>query len=1097
MAACMDMKQIQSAMTTLLTNMGLSSEQINYLQQGVAAAHQAQARRDDAINRINNLIANAQYRTGNPSTGQISQTAYAAGRSFIDPDLARSPVDAAKKTQQEILDMVNAADTVGNHGWFLKLSDWLTSRFVTSRSPVYSWAMVYAPTEGRTSGDNPVVRAMRNAESQIMGHSKEMYDSFVKPTIDVIKEIADSIGVDTQELAMEAGMWQIYQHTKERTDYLIDKLTTELQAAVNDPDVSTTTLNSKYAQLSDLLTYYNEADPITDKGDRPYTATGVTPAEAEKLKQEMMVRLGLTESELSNMGGAVRDMYHNVQVYAAEHGLYTPEELAELPDMFTEFVPTMSKAENRMGNASDVTRYNPGDVHAMQGINNAAISDAFSSTLMYVNRVATALGTREMGMALNAVHANGIRTGIANGIERVPYKTIVGRLKSADQSVRAQAERFLNGQDGFVLVSSIPEVDANTGSTVLTKYAFRFDPNWVSEDGSFSGAYLNKAMAALPKQAMGWQAVASATGALASLNTKWSYSFAPINAIRDGGERAFSMYSRSYTTENGAQYMPSLFDISLGYVSAVTKAVPTLINIMRGEVPPTAMGASWRDYVADGLKQDFNFAQVRAEQNKLKNAAEKARLMQQQNANNLMQPKNKGILQAIQKAGIPLVKFNEVVTKWNDFFNNLAPFAQYHMLRSMGVTRAAAREGVLSVMNLRESGMYTDALRTIFPFVKPTMQSAANTLKALGLAPNASGQFQMNWRGLGMLGGQILAFAVLKAALAADMGEEAYDKFSIRDLASYIPLRIGEKDVFKINLPFGPTTLAATTYNVIDRMSRGKMEPEEAAAEMLLSVIRTVTPADLPQFNASANPLGWFAQLITPYIVKPAVEAGFNTSAFGRPLNYAADTADAYTPRHTLGQTSTPDNWAKAAKFIATYFGLDVTPEAIQHFMEGYFVGPLRVITGTINENSLNSMGFDKTTRGVLGPWLSALGATMLYKRIPEGHTTEFYDLKRRNEEKVRKLGINLHKIKADDSEERDAMWRSALEDAGADETTIDTFMSLRAADRELKKIATEYRAVADKGDFLDDPDPKAYLTEYLNEMQDKKEDVYQQVLGL
>ena len=71
--------------------------------------------------------------------------------------------------------------------------------------------------------------------------------------------------------------------------------------------------------------------------------------------------------------------------------------------------------------------------------------------------------------------------------------------------------------------------------------------------------------------------------------------------------------------------------------------------------------------------------------------------------------------------------------------NNIAPLAQYMALREHGVSAKEAGVAVGEMLNNNLTGQWTSALRTVFPFVRPTMQGARALMRSFGLAADASG----------------------------------------------------------------------------------------------------------------------------------------------------------------------------------------------------------------------------------------------------------------------------------------------------------------------------------------------------------------------
>jgi hypothetical protein len=509
--------------------------------------------------------------------------------------------------------------------------------------------------------------------------------------------------------------------------------------------------------------------------------------------------------------------------------------------------------------------------------------------------------------------------------------------------------------------------------------------------------------------------------------------------------------------ENGERINGS--SIMTRYMAALPEAAQLLRQWKNGTLVEGSPGWQFiQDYVQDGLHQEYtrgvNMQRVGAREL----FTDTVKQRHSSAAEIMNNPKLLGTKKAIQAMGEQGAKALKVLDEhWNDVFNNIAPLAEYMAMRKAGVERNSAANAVLSQMNLYQTGELTKFMQSLFPFVKPSVQSFTAAMRTIG-STDASGKFRLNKRGIagivGMTGAYMLLSQLSRSSLGTDpeTGIDRFDQLSIDELQRGLPVGIDGGKAF-IRFPTGYGLIQPIIAMVVgtDRAKRGIGTAEEAAAETMFSMVKNAMPANWPQFSIKDNPLAWIAQAFTPTIAQPFVEPTFRVDRYGRPITYA----DPSGPKAMAiqGGKNVPKAYHTAAKDVLKYTGFDMAPEQYRSLTRGMFIGPLRVITGIMEDSPVARASRSESASQTLGPYWTALGASLLYGNTYDTGKAMFYNALDAYNRRIRRSGIEItSKEYGNDRDKKEAFLRERLPQAGFNEKDIEDYLRLDRAMADIRR---------------------------------------------
>ena len=977
--------------------------------------------------------------------------------------------------------------TKATRAWLNNLTTAASSLVKDKLAIVKTWGLLNAGEKGLHSSNNTIVRDIDNMYGQAVGYNQEFIETYIKPLVQKAEPLARRVGMTTDEFLRKiVGMHAIYEHIPEANQHLRELWQGMIDAEyTKDPLVEHVDMGviDKYQRLLDNLdTYINEGDSkkLLDNNGRRFLHTAAyTNGEALRMMQEMYAKHNLTAQEIEPLTAMLREAQQKVEQDVLKGGWASVQQARVLPK-FLKYVPLLTQRESMIGATGDPALYTMA-LRAREGIRGAEVLDAFSSILRFAQRTGAGLAQRKLGYDLAALYEFGNRTGRDVGLELVPYSQLKARALAGDPA----ATQALNRPNSFGIVVNMPAKDGG-----IERFMVRWKDNW--EDDStgvkFSGAELNAAMNTVEKRVMLLSQLGWATSKMSMLYTYLNPMFAPINSQRDGWERITHMGASEYkkadgTTIAGWRLIPA-------YMKNYAIAGKALLGIMsKGLDMGTEIGRQFSSYVRQGLKMEYNPAKTRENTVAVERAA-----MLDGSAFDANDPKLAGFKKGL--ANLPADAVHLVsrgLHSWNDYFNNIASFAQYKTLLDAGLTEADAGNHTRVLMNLQQHGIATPFMRAFWPFQIPTVQSVAALCRTCGLAPRADGSFRPNLKGVAMMSAQFLLFSsmlpMMRESLGKDEnGEYRFDNLSLTEISKNAIFGDSTTGRYaKVALGFGPMQVMAAAAAGWDRVQRGMMSPGDLIVETTAALMRNVSPTGTPQFSFKTHTADWLAQALSPDLISPIVEAATNRTNFGKTITWTE--SDDVEAAFLHGSLRTPAVYHKMARLLHGTIGWNVAPEQVEHMTTGYANGILRLFTNLLSEESIHQAGYDKTNQEILGPALSAIGAGMLHGTAANGASSHFYRELDRLKAEVQSKGVKLRSDEyGGDKEARHEYQRKVLEEAGMDERDIERYFILTDAQEALKQESKNLRTREEMENWWDSDDTEVIKAAFREDAERRRE---------
>lgn len=1031
------------------------------LEQGRARLEQdiAIANHLDAVAAVQNSI-DIDTQPSIPTSGQDRRRLRGIARQFVD--LYQRAVDGEQRRQlawEEAYNKVSGT-TIGEASKYLDFVNGVYKRFSNKNADFYKYAQLNFGEGGRSVLNNFLVQSFEAVEPRTRGHLQKYTTQFDQLTRQ-FDPIADRLNLDTKDLLDAAGHYANARHAEERNAFLLSRWEADLalergRGERADP-ATVTRLETEIAALRENL---DNATP-----PEGLVSSGYTNGEARAVMEQFIRDTGATKAEADAMADGIASIYRSILQDRVDAGLVAPDVLANFPD-FRSFLPYKTKYENTTGALNNASIYNPGKYYAIQG-STMRPDSAFHTVMHYARRASNEIGMQELGTNLSAAVRLAQEQGRDVGLRQYDYAQLMQAKHSSDEFRRAWANNIENADGGGGIVVDVPLRDVEGNISNTKRMFITFDRNWTDPISGLSGADLNQALTGTVKTASGFNAITKATSTYGQMFTRFNPPFAPVNTFRDLIERSTHIVNRDYYLDNGAAIGGHTI---LGqYFLNVPKTGKALFQALRGDIDPsTPNGRLWQEYVEQGLHQQY----TKGQNTQRRTLAEIIEGRDQPSgfiATKLNDAGFEGVRQSLDQLGGVRDRVISVLDGWNDYFNNIASFNHYLTLREAGVGANNAARGTLELLNLYQGGTWTPLLQSLFPFVRPTVQSATAMARTFGFAPDGRGQFRVGAKGVAGLLGAYAGYMALMPLIKEGMGRDEetgmyrYDQLSINDLQRFVPIGIGDGEFAKLPTGFGPIQLAITLAAGTDRVQRGLMAPEDLAFEALYSVGKNVSPQNWPDFSFRAQPLDWLAQALTPTIAKPVADIAFNTNFMGRPITTAR--ADGFRPKADQGYLSTPREYHNIAKSVYNTTGIDLAPEQWKSLIGNISVGPFRLISGLIDQDSLRKRGTTSTAAEALGPWLSAMGGSLFYGKTYDNNRAMYYQAFERVRARIRREGIKItDRSYGSNPEKAEAYWRTQLRRAGWTPSDIDDFVLLQQTERSLRsqnsKFAQDIRPI-------------------------------------
>lgn len=1015
---------------------------------------QEQQAKRETINRVVDTIRGDMLPPERVSTRDRIEAMRLSGRIAEEVNAAIRAQDNVVNSFDEAMRIYSGA-TVHDTSRFLNIISGLDRLFLNKDATMKKYMLLKFGQEGTSAQNHTGIQAFEAADARVRGLNQG-YMQFIDQNIHApLRPFADRIGMSVKDFAMAAGHLPNLRHTKTRNPELINRWRAELALQASRGELGDA------RRMQELRTWITELETHIDNPNPPEglrSAGGRTNAQADAQWAALRDKLQLSEAEAVQIADSFVSWRQHIDDKRIEAGLIDPLVRASWPDL-PDHVPLKTHLDNTTGPVNEATGYNPGRYYSFDGMSMEPDS-AYFTLQSYGRRAANEEGMQSIGRELYAMVETARQRGENVGLMSLDYTKDVASLRRFNPQAYDRLVNSDNGGGGLIV--DVPVRNAAGEVTGTARKFITFDQNWTDPVNGFNGADMNKALIGTSASTRGISKLANLTSKYGQLNTRLAPFFAPVNGMRDVQERMLNMAGLDYRLEDGSFIQG--YRLLPQYAADVASASKIIIDWKAGRLDMNSpAGRLVQDYIDDGLHQEYTRG-LNVERRSLADLVNETSESAQRDtvASIIDTPRMRGLRQSLSQFddATRVRVMNVLDNVWNDSWNNIASLAHYKTLREAGVRRTDAQYGVLSMMDLGKKGSLVPALSTLFPFVKPTVQSVRAAGRTLGLAPNAQGNFEFNARGIAAMGAAYAAYMMVAPLARATLGRDEdgiyrYDKMGVSDLARFIPIGLdNEGNYAKLPLGFGASKIAATLAIVTDRINSGIMTPEDGLAETAFAIAREVTPADWPNFSFKADPIGWLQQAFTPTIVKPLVDVGFNKAFHGGALYNRP--YDGTVAQSSSGRLSTPDVYHRFAEGVYRNTGIDLAPEAWKNFHDQYWTGPLRIFKAMSTHNSVRLPGHESTFAEDHG-FFAAFGAGTMVGKNANLARNIVYTTKAQYDNRVRSEGIKLTANKYPGGD-RVAYQRNVLSDAGWTEADIDEYMLLRDTVSQVQQLNRSFK---------------------------------------
>lgn len=989
--------------------------------------------------------------------------------------------------------------TISSANAWMNFQNWMVKNFVNQRADFDLWADVYARSGGRPD-QNPLIQAMHGMPTKIRGIQSLLTREQANAFNPLVAPLVNKTGHSEADVMAYGGIWLNCRHAPEGNQYLLDKwdrISKDAVAKINEltqltsrgtkadgTPLSEKELREAQTALKDTIEERNLADirwkSLSENLDNPNPDAsvyrrGYTNGEARVIMERILKESGMNETELDGLAKAISGQMDRVTEELASAGVIHTEQLEAIPD-FEWYAAQRTVVENNTGVNNDTTHYVPGARHAMEGMNSEP-ANAFQTLGAMTRRASTEIGMQDLGAQLAAIQQHHQNLGVDTGIRSYSYDTLIRWAREGTGELHDKANALLNN-GGIAYDVPVREQD---GSISYRRTYYWFDPVWT--DGKLTGKALNEAMTSNYKLGSKLEEnVAKLTSYAGQAHTRFSPFFAPLAGMRDVMERMFQLSAREFHDANGNVIKGH--EMLGAFVGNTNRAMRALYRFVRNqEQSDEGIAALFEEYRRSGLYQKFTPGQSQEVRTIDELGGRSSNLTRMLRSNALGKQADwlegnkqlSWLSKSINRSTPHGRKALEVLDNWNDVLQNAASFAQYITMREKGMSARQAAAETLNIMNMSQQGNVAQHLAVIAPFVRPTMQGAKVFAQAMGLSGRTPAEIlkygKTGW-GVGL--GASVAYAVLYPLIRESFGFDEngnsyFDAMPISRLTSFTPIGLGDGSYIKAPSGFGPQRVAATLGLCFDRVSRGLMDPAEAAYEVLFATARDVVPGNQPAFEFKKNPSAFVTQMIIPAPFKAFAENATNTNYFGGPIYDDYDSSKSYSE---MGRKSTAPIWHKFARMMHKSFGYDYAPETYKHLAEGMAIGPLKMLTSAIvNFSEAGSIrrGFEKpTAMEEMSPILASMGGTLWYSRERNVGQHYYYEAKRELEEKAKQLGVRPTKDGQRGEAGNDVI-RDKLIAAGMDVNDVNDYVLMQDIDQRLRGVGRTFNE--QHKFFYDEPD--------------------------
>ncbi len=897
--------------------------------------------------------------------------------------------------------------------------------------------------------------ALAQVKSKAQGAYAQIHKFFVKPMVERTKLLAQELrrGDDEVELATgrvatanhilnEAAdaMWRGFDAELAHLQDSLDKVNADLAANPSNKDYPLRTMNTakkledEIRQVSELYTRTrNMYEGKTAWDGETKLPGGMTKARAEQDIAEVKAEYGADYAKIEENAKELTKSIRGIRQFATAAGVFTNSDIEVFNELgFDEYVPLYSEER-------DPTDVNEEDNYTQ------------SSTMDRITQGIPLTQARSMGLTkdLSRYRRKGAKSPAADGFTNMKkfamnmagrvgqqnwvemtqqlYEGTVGKPYSAANITDPDTLADLNASydSGKVqgLIRVRPGMKNFLPSDIQTKIdkvrpimgkgknangdTAAFEYYW-TEPAIQAEIYANTDLSdTLITDHL--RNIGTATRAAARLVTVGKPMWNVYNFVRDSFERVSVMLMRPAKDQSG-NLVPKW-----KLATAFFRVLPTIVlnakdiyrYLVLGEVK-TPLQTMLNEAVGEGA---INLMTTQTEKHSVIGDLKKSEL---EKAGNKI---SKWLGDTANKTGAGGVR--NASTKGLDFYivamteipQVSTALASYMAYQNVGVNKKESANRVRDAYDPnRTNNKLIHNVGQFHPFVRSTFSGHYNLARSLTQYwKPGEWQFTLAYT----LGGTLGVIGLLSMLAGAfdddDDGRSTLAHLPLSTLMGGIPVPWGENGVWTLPVGFGMNkfiwSIGANFYRYIN----GYQSADETAMGLAGLLVDNTSPLQAASGSSLAeNPTAAAVMTATPMLLKPIVEMGFNTKAYGGGKIWGKD-----TPQDQLDSQqdnfNTPETYKKWAGWLTENGFGDFRPETLRHLFESYgnLAGPLSAIPqSVIADQSEKTLGNKERKGEVFGATLTALGAGMSIQPNALDVANLTYEMDARRYELHRKYGV-------------------------------------------------------------------------------------------
>ena len=897
--------------------------------------------------------------------------------------------------------------------------------------------------------------ALAQVKSKAQGAYAQIHKFFVEPMVERTKLLAQELRRGDSEVELATGrvatanhilneaadaMWRGFDAELAHLQDSLDKVNADLAANPSNKDYPLRTMNTakkledEIRQVSELYTRTRNMyeGKMAWDGETKLPG-GMTKARAEQDIAEVKAEYGADYAKIEENAKELTKSIRGIRQFATASGVFTNADIEVFNELgFDEYVPLYSEERDPtdVNEEDNYTQTSTMD-RLMQGIPLIqARSMGLTKDLSRYRRKGAKSPAADgfTNMKKFAMNMAG-RVGQQNWVEMTQqlYEGTVGKPYSAANITDPDTLADLNasydsgkvpglirvrpGMKDFLPTDVKAKIDkvrpimgkgknAN-GDTVAFEYYWT-EPAIQVE--IYANTDLSDTLTADYLRSIG-----TATRAAARLVTVGKPVWNIYNFVRDSFERVSVMLMRPVKDQSG-NLVPKW-----KLATAFFRALPTIVlnakdiyrYLVLGEVK-TPLQTMLNEAVGEGA---INLMTTQTEKHSVIGDLKKSQL---EKAGNKI---SKWLGDTANKTGAGGAR--NALTKGLDFYivamteipQVSTALASYMAYQNVGVNKKESANRVRDAYDPnRTNNELIHNIGQFHPFVRSTFSGHYNLARSLTQYwKPGEWQFTLAYT----LGGTLGVIGLLSMLAGAfdddDDGRSALARLPLSTLMGGVPVPWGENGMWTLPVGFGMNKfiwgIGANYYRYIN----GYQSADETAMGLAGLLVDNTSPVQAAGgSNLAENPTAAAVLTAMPMLLKPIVEMGFNTKAYGGGKIWGKD-----TPQDQLDSQqdnfNTPETYKKWAGWLNENGFGDYRPETLRHLFESYgnLAGPLSAIPqSVIADQSEKTLGNKERKGEVFGATLTALGAGMSIQPNALDVANLTYEMDARRYELQRKYGV-------------------------------------------------------------------------------------------